>query len=277
MQQEFGDLEIPGDNQVTISKQLEKRLKDHFHTDRVNRFQLYVLSSGMRRKYLDPDTQKYSDQFLAWYKKAAMPKLFGSIANVTKYASAGDLVDYVATNTNDPAKYLNQLPVSVGALYELSIILKLHEEAFKLCLQFTAFCKSVDEPKFDWKTKKPPLISPRVTEQKVRAWRQKWENPPPPKVKRTDKRTLPLVSVYCSGELLDFDRKTGDKVGCLDLAQVEDFLKLIAEHFTDENAPQFRIDSHMEDLTSTYFKWKAYYDVARNAKKGKKDNSDRYV
>lgn len=277
MLQDFEDFEIPGDNQVTISKQLENRLKDHFHTDRINRFQLYVLSSGMRRKYLDPHTQKYSDQFLAWYKKAGMPKLFGSIANFTKYASAGDVVDYVATNTSDPAKYLNQLPVSVGALYELSIILKSDEEAFKLCLQFTASRKSVDEPKFDWKTKKPPLISPKVTEQKVRAWRQKWENPPPPKVKRTDKRTLPMVSIYCSGELLDFDRKTGDKVGCLDLAQVEEFLKLIAEHFTDENAPQFRIESHMDDLTSMYFKRKEYYDVARNAKKGKKVNSDRYV
>lgn len=274
---DFEDFEIPGDNQVTISKQLENRLKTHFHTDRANRFQLYVLSSGMRKKYLDPDTQKYSSQFLSWYQTAGMPKLFGSISNFTKYASSGDVVDYVATNTSDPEKYLNQLPVSVGALYELSIILKLDEDVFKLCLQFTASRKSIDEPKFEWKTKKPPLISSKATEQKIRAWRQKWENPPPPKVKRTDKRTLPMVTIYCSGELLDFDRKTGDKMGCLDLGQVEEFLKLISEQFTEENAPQFRIDSHMEDLTSMYFKRKAYYDVARNARKGKKDNSDRYV
>lgn len=271
------DIEVPGDNQVALSKQLEERIKNYFHTDRANRFQLYVLSSGMRRKYLDPDTQKYSDTFLSWYTKAEMPKLFGSISNFTKYASAGDVVNYVATRTSDPEKYLNQLPVSVGALYELSIILRSDEDAFKICLQFTASRKSVGEPKFEWKTKRPALIAPKATEQKIRSWRQKWENPPPPKAKRTDKRVLPMITVYCSGELLDFDRKTGDKVGCVDLDQVEEFLKVIVEKFTDENAPQFRMESHMETLTSMYFSRKASYDVARNARKGKKDKSDRYV
>jgi hypothetical protein len=271
------DFQIPGDNEVTLSSELEERLKAHFHADRVNRFQLYALSSGIRSKYLDPTTQKYSSHFTKWYSATGMDKLFGSLANFTKYASAGDVVDFIATKTSSPEKYLNQLPVSVGALYELSIILKNNEDAFKLCLQFTASRKTIDEPKFDWKTKKPAMINPKVTEQAVRAWRQKWENPPPPKVKRTDKRTLPLLTIYCSGELLDFDRKTGDKIGCLDLEQVEALLKTIAAHFSEENEKQFRIESKMEELTSMYFKRKEHYDVTRNVAKGRKDNSDRYV
>lgn len=269
--------QVPGDNEVTLSKELEERLKTHFHSDRTNRFQLYVLSSGIRKKYLDPITQKYSSQFIKWYNSTGMDKLFGSIANFTKYASAGDVVDFVATKTSNPEKYLNQLPVSVGALYEISMILKASEETFKLCLQFTASRKTIDEPKFDWKTKKPALINPKVTEQAVRTWRQKWENPPPPKAKRTDKRTLPLLTIYCSGELLDFDRKTGDKIGCLDLEQVEQFLHLVSAHFGEENSAQFRLESKMDDLTKMYFKRKDYYDVTRNAVKGRKDKSGRYV
>lgn len=114
------DFEQPGDNQVTISNNLEHRLKNHFLTDRTNRFKLYILSSGIRKKYLDTQTQKYTDQFLDWYKKRGMQKLFGSLANFTKYASAGDVVHYVATKTSNPEKYLEQLPVSVGALYEFT-------------------------------------------------------------------------------------------------------------------------------------------------------------
>lgn len=269
--------QVPGDNQVTISKDLEERLKAHFHSDRLNRFQLYVLSSGMRKKYLDQNTQKYSNQFLSWYSSTGLDKLFGSISNFTKYASAGDVVDFVTTKTANPEKYLNQLPVSVGALYEISMILKSSEEAFNVCLHFTASRKSVDELKFEWKTKKPALITPGVTEQKIRTWRRNWENPPPPKMKRTDKRTLPVISIYCSGELLDFDRKTGEKIGCVDLEKVEELMKQIAQHFNNENSSQFRIESHMDKLTSMYFKRKDYYDVTRNAKKGKKDKSGRYV
>ena len=271
------DFEQLGDNQVTISEDLENRLKNHFIADRTNRFKLYILSSGIRQKYLDPVSQKYTDQFLDWYKAKGMQKLFGSLANFTKYASAGDVIHYVATNTSDPQKYLEQLPVSVGALYESSLILKASKDTFKLCLQFTATRSSINEPKFEWKTKKPPLINPRATEEKIRLWRQKWDNPPPPKIKRADKRTLPMLSIYCSGELLDFDRKTGEKIGCLDLDQIEQFINTLTNQFTDDNKLQFRVETHLEDLTSMYFKRKEYYDVTRNAKKGKKENSGRYV
>jgi hypothetical protein len=205
-----------------------------------------------------------------------MKNFFGSIANFTKYASAGDVVSYVAASTSSPDKYLSQLPVSVGALYELSMVLKSNEDAFKLCLQFTASRKAVDEPKFDWKTKKPPLISPNVTEQAVRVWRQKWENPPPPKVKRADKRTLPLLTIFCSGELLDFDRKTGEKIGSLDLEQVETLLKKVTSLFAQADEKQFRLESKMDDLTAMYFKRKEYYDVTKNVAKGRKDTSGRY-
>jgi hypothetical protein len=174
-------------------------------------------------------------------------------------------------------KDLAQLPTSVGALYEISQILKLGEDTMKVCLQFTASRKSTAELKHEWATKKPALIQPKVTELALRTWRRKWENPPPPKQKRTDKRTLPFITITCNGELFDFDRKTGDKVGCVDLVDVEEFLKEVEELARSKNRSiQFRIDNQMDYLTQGYFKRKESYDITRNLNGGKKAE-EKYV
>ena len=146
-----------------------------------------------------------------------------------------------------------------------------------MCLQFTPKRKSVDEEKYDWKTPRPPLINKNVTEQKVRTWRQKWNNPPPPRQKRTDKRTLPFVTITCNGELFDFDRKTGEKIGCLDLDQVEAFLEKLKELFTDEVNLGFKLSNSMDYLTEGYYRRKDQYDITRNVKRGKSIKNNRYT
>jgi len=263
------DYRIPGDNQITLSKELEADLRNRFKKDRDNRFHIYLIASGIRRKYLDEATGAYSPEFQKWYKSAKMAELFGSLQNFTKYAMSGEVVNHVGTKTSNPEKYLQNLPLVVGSLYELSMILKQDEDLFNVCLHFTPRRKTIDEPKHEWKTTKPALITPSATEQKIRAWRQQWNNPPPPKVKRTDKRTLPFITITCSGELLDFDRKTGDKIGCLDLDQVEAFLAVIRQNFGEGNALQFKIEDHMDYLTKAYYSRKDYYDPAKNILSGK--------
>lgn len=263
------DYRIPGDNQITLSKELEADLRNRFKKDRENRFHIYLIASGIRRKYLDEATGVYSPEFQKWYKSAKMAELFGSLQNFTKYAMSGEVVNHVGTKTSNPEKYLQNLPLVVGSLYELSMILKQDEDLFNVCLHFTPKRKTIDEPKHEWKTTRPALITPSATEQKIRAWRQQWNNPPPPKVKRTDKRTLPFITITCSGELLDFDRKTGDKIGCLDLDQVEAFLALVRQHFGEDNALQFKIEDHMDYLTKAYYSRKDYYDPAKNIMSGK--------
>jgi hypothetical protein len=263
------DYQIPGDNQITLSKELEADLRNRFKKDRDNRFHIYLIASGIRRKYLDVATGAYSSEFQKWYKSAKMADLFGSLQNFTKYAMSGEVVNHVGTKTSNPEKYLQNLPLVVGSLYELSMILKQDEDLFNVCLHFTPRRKTTDEPKHEWKTTKPALITPSATEQKIRAWRQQWNNPPPPKVNRTDKRTLPFITITCSGELLDFDRKTGDKIGCLDLDQVEAFLAVVRQHFGEGNALQFKIEDHMDYLTKAYYSRKDYYDPAKNILSGK--------
>lgn len=269
--------QIRGGNQITLSDELEREIKERYQRSREDRFQLHLLSSALRNKYLNRKTNSYSEEFQKWYSDRGMTKIFGSLSNFTKHCGGGDVINWVGTKTSNPEKYLDQLPVSVGALYELSIILKLDEDLFKLILQFTPSRKTTDEPKYDWVTKKPPLISKDVTEEKLRNWRRKWENPPPPKQKRNDKRTLKFVEITCNGELFDFDRKTGEKTGCLDLDEVDAFLTKLRSLFDEHTNLQFKLTDHMDYLTKGYFKRKESYDVTRNIKSKKSSKKNRYV
>ena len=270
---------IPTGKRVTISESLENEIKTRFQQDRDNRFQLFLLSSGIRNKYLNKKTNKYSDEFLKWYKTSGMVDLYGSIPNFTKYSSSGDVVHYVGNQTSDPEKYLKKLPLSVGSLYEISMILKMSEDLFKVCLHFTPTRKSVDDPKHEWVTKRPSLINKNSSELKIRTWRRKWENPPPPRVKRTDKRTLPFVTISCSGELFDFDKRTGDKVGVLDLDEVELFFEKLSRFFENESPSelQFRLEDHMDYLTEGYYKRKERVDPGRNIIGSKGKKQQKYV
>ena len=251
--------------QYEISDELELKIKDCFSKDRENRFQLFLLCSGIRKKYLCSDGNYHAD-FVNWYEQKNMNSYFGKLPNFTKYAGCGDVVDYVSSNSSNTEKYLNQLPVSVGALYEISIILKTSQDLFNLCLHFTTSRKHLDEPRHEWKTKRPPLIRIDVTELEVRTWRRKFENPPPPKKKRTDKRTLPFVEITCNGELFNFDKKTGEKTGILDLDEVEVFFQKLTEFCRKEipNEMQFKISDSMDYLTEGYYKRKERVDPARN-------------
>lgn len=267
---------IPGDNKISLSKELEQEIKERFKNDRENKFQIFLICSGIRRKYLDKKTNSYKPEFDEWYKKTGMDKVFGSLPNFTKYSGCGEVVNYVGTKTSDPEKYLKQLPLTVGTLYEISKVLKQDKDLFKIILQFTPTRKSISELKHEWVTKKPPLINPNITEEKVRKWKIKWDNPPPPKQKRTDKRTLPFISITCNGELWDFNRKTGDKIGCLDLDEVEEFQRLVSKLFTSENQEKFKMESNIDYLTEGYFRGKERYSTSRNILK-KKSTKQKYV
>jgi len=95
---------IPGSNRVTLGNELVQEIRQRFEDDRDNRFQLYLLSSGIRRKYLDKKSGNYTDEFQSWYKKTKMDELYGSLANFTKYAMCGEVVNYVGTKTSNPDK-----------------------------------------------------------------------------------------------------------------------------------------------------------------------------
>jgi len=158
------DYSYRGDNRITLSDELVNEIKERFKSDRENRLQIFLLSNSIRRKYLDKKTNKYKKEFEDWYKKNKLDQYYGSLSNFTKYCGCGEVVNWVGTKSDEPQKFLNQLPLSVGSLYELSMILKKDKDLFELLLYYTPKRKSIDEPKVQWITKRPPLINKNSSE-----------------------------------------------------------------------------------------------------------------
>lgn len=266
---------IPGDNTITLSDELAREIKSRFQKDRDNRFKLFLLSHGIRQKYLDPITNEYSKEFHEWYEASGVSNLFGKLGNFTKYASAGEVVEFVATKTRDPDIELAKLPVSLRALYEISLILKHDEEAFKTCLRFTPTRQTLDAPKHEWKTKgTDPLIHPDASSLKLAAWRKRWEDPENRKEEDKFRRNVKLLTVSVSEDLFAFDES--GKTGVVDMEQVQDLLTQIQALFSKSNEKQFKLETQIERITEKYASEKEKADPASALKAPKKSRADDY-
>jgi hypothetical protein len=86
------------------------------------RFRLYVLAASLRKRYWTAKTNKYDKDFHDWYgtKGRNLNRFFKTFPNFTKYAAAGDLVNFIATRSETPKDDLAKLPSSLIALYHLS-------------------------------------------------------------------------------------------------------------------------------------------------------------
>ena len=274
---EVSDFVIPGANAMTLGAELAASIKERFSKDRDNRFQIYTTAAGLRKQHLDPATKAYSNEFVAWYDRNGMKKLFGEMsASFSRYAAAGELVDWVATY-QDPIetethkehgkllpenylqdcrlKRLEMLPVGRSALYELYLILKQEgEQVFSLLFSFNVSRTRSDQTEPEqWAKDGDPFINPLLSESQARSWRVRWQSPPQPKQKRTDKRTLVLGVITAHGSLFDFDKKTGEKTpDSLDLDQVLEFERKLNALFPDPDNNPFKFIPNMEYLTNGY-------------------------
>ena len=267
--------QIPGDNAITLSDELAREIKSRFQKDRDNRFKLFLLSHGIRQKYLDPITNEYPKEFHEWYEASGVSKLFGKLSNFSKYAAAGEVIEYVATKTRMPDEELAKLPVSLRALYEISLILKLDEEVFKACLHFTPTRKTLDAPKHEWKTKDTdPLIHPEASSLELASWRKRWETPIKQKEEDKFRRNVKLLTVSVSQDLFAFDES--GKTGVVDMEQVQDLLTQIQALFSKSNEKQFKLETQIERITEKYASEKEKADPANALKSLKKSRADDY-
>lgn len=266
---------MPGDNAITLSDELAKEIKSRFQRDRDNRFKLFVLSHGIRKKYLDPVSNDYSQEFHEWYATSGVGDLFGKLANFTKYASAGEVVEYVATKTRKPVEDLAKLPVSLRALYEVSLILKLDADVFKTCLRFTPTRKTIGAPKHEWKTKNTdPLIHPDVSSIALAAWRKRWEEPENHKEEDKYRRNVKLLTVSVSEDIFAFD--AGGKRGVVDLEQVNSLLSQIQALFSKSNEKQFKLETQIERIVEKYETERDKADPINALKGSKNRRADDY-
>lgn len=247
------DYRVPGTNAITISPALAKDIKERFARDRDNRFHIFLLAAGMRKKYLQPsDVGKdtYSADFRSWYDDNGMAKLFGKLeSSFSKYAASGTVIEFVAEGSYlnsenrpadlapiNPRPFLDALPVTVTSLYELSLIKeRVDGRTFRALFKSKPTRKSLDEDLRSANTSdKLPLIHPHATAAELASWRKNWGDPPQPKLPRADKRTLMLAAITVSGELFDFD-KDGEHVGSVKLDEVKDCIARLRDLISELN------------------------------------------
>lgn len=267
---------LPGDNTATFSKKLASEIRKRFRSDRDNRFKLYLLSAGIRRKYLNPKTKTYAQDFQNWFKESHVDELFGSLSNFTRYAAAGDVIDYVASNTNTPEKYLAQLPTSLRSLYEISKILKMDQEVFPVCFHFTPTRKRVGDPKSEWKTRDTTsLFHSHCSSVKLAAWRANWEEPKTKSKEDEFRRNVKLLTVRVSQDIFDFD-EVGNKTGAVDIEAVQSLLAQIEALFSDANKQKFKLETDFDRIKDKYKAEQQKRDPATVLKTSKKSRADDY-
>lgn len=273
---DLSNFQSPGDNTVTLSEGLATDLKKLFRKDRENRFRLFLLCHGIRQKYLDPVRNDYAKEFHDWYSSSGVAELFGKLPNFTKYAAAGEVVDFVATKTTNPTKYLKQLPTSTRALYEVFQIMKLDEEAFHVCLNFTPTRKHFDAPKYEWKTKgTSPLIHPTASSLDLAAWRKRWEAPVKDKVEDKFRRNVRLLTISVSEDIFEFD-PVGNKVGVVDMSEVKALLSQIEALFSQDNEKQFKLETQIDRIAEKYRSEQEKHDPHNVLKSTKQNRAEKY-
>ncbi len=244
-------------------------LKAHFKRARDERAQICLIAESIRRAHLSQNGGRdvYSVEFNAWYEQNKLDIVFGHKSNFTKYAQVGSRVySFIANELAAPeakrTEFLNNLPLSISALYEISTLINSADiksksvelvghpsgwDELRIALTSSMSRKSIDEPIGTSSAASKPLINPHVSAAQIISWKNNWRRPPQ-KVTRTTKTTVPLAVIYANGELYDFDRKTGEKIGRLDLVDVQRKLQQLQKIFTQAELKNelFRIE---DDLT----------------------------
>ena len=222
-------------------------------------------------------SNEYPPEFHNWYANSGVAELFGKLPNFTRYAAAGEAIDYIAKETSKPKKYLAQLPTSMNALYEVAQIIKLDADAFRACLHFTPSRKTLNAPKHEWRTKNTtPLIKPSTTAKELFSWRKNWEEPEQLKEEDKYRRNVNLLTVLINEDIFGFD-DVGNKTGIVDMEHVQNLLSQIEALFSKSNEKQFKLDTKIDRIKEKYQIERDKRDPAIALKSARKSRADDYT
>jgi hypothetical protein len=160
---------------VNLGQELADELAELVSDTRTSVITLAKRASTIRAEYLDSDRGKYDPDFRRFWKSFGMDSRFGTLANFTKYALAGEAVTNVRRATGGSE---DRYPTSLRALYELSL---LTPEEIALCLENTFSRTEITDDRDKWTVPSPAraLITPSVTGAAIVAWRKQWRDPQP--------------------------------------------------------------------------------------------------
>ena len=262
---------IPSGKRIALTDDLASEIKSRFQQDRDNRFQIYLIAAGLRKKHLTANAKgkdTYDKAFRQFYRANDFEKLFGKLdSQFGKYAASGEVIAYVSKGkyfdkdrpdflpAPDVSPFLNALPLSINALYQIWFIIKddeIDDTTFRTLFKTTPKRTDVGQSLKDAKTPDVPLIHPHATAAELMLWRKNWLAPPERKLPRGDKRTLLLAAVTVSGELFDF--KLGGHAGCVNLDEVRDAIERleVAIEKLNKGAEKFLVLSNETYLSEGY-------------------------
>ncbi len=254
----------PTKAQVALTDSLVEVIKMHHRKSREHMFHLCMIAYGLRTHNLmkaktgaggNAQREIYKPLFRDWYLTNNLDDVYGSFSNFTHYAMAGRLLNYVRWQVRE--NYIDRLPSSMTALYELSRILwtqgdKATQESKKL------FEEALIKPTKDG-SKNSAFIHPKVTRKEIEKWRNERSDKPSltkkaSKVTKDDPHTVVIATIKVNQDLFKFARVSGEKRVGTKLEQVELLINELELLLNLENKgkSRFALKSHFDEVSRLY-------------------------
>jgi hypothetical protein len=191
--------------------------------------------------------RKYDKEFETWWKTQGMDRVFGNRVNWTKWYRAGEAIEKVRIAHRE---HLDRLPLNRDALCEIAM---LQPDELQLALENNYTRTSITQSEAAWKRPRMqrPVINPGATASAIRRWRKNWREPRRP---RSEKCTLPFITIRLHSSLLDFD-KFGRPSGVIAPGQAVEINHKIVDLLKPLD-PFIRVDSKLEHILRSYDKRK---------------------
>jgi hypothetical protein len=222
---------------------LQDTFKKLFRGGKKHIRELAVEAFEVHRQHYRAEDRRYNDEFETWWNREGMNDLFGTRTDWTKWYRAGEAIEKVQAQY---VQHIHQLPLSRDALYEIAM---LRPDEMFLCFRDHFTRHSVIEPEDKWKWPKTPkpVINPKATAASIRNWRKRWRQPLPP---RTEKRTLPFITIHIDRSLYDFD-KSGRHMGLIGPGQAVEINQKVIDLLKPLDA-FLRVNPKLETLLEGY-------------------------
>jgi hypothetical protein len=273
-------LSIPNCKKTDLSK-LNKQVQDLFSKKKASTVEICLLSAGIRDKYLTQVDGRpaYAAEFNNWIENGSGRSQYGDKSNFTKYAGAGDAINYFA-NIKKPKKddfdYVNALPLnSVSALYEINKIISVLDGVVDHRAQpriFTLFHGRVqrrsgkDEVGETNTNENKKLIHPQSRANDLKNWREGWEGwiSSATKVVKPAVEGIKFTELRINTSLFEWNqagKKSDSQVSFKEFSEELARLQkvLLAEGFisTDKNKGIFKLDISEQQLASLQANYEA--------------------
>lgn len=201
---------------------------------------MFLYAAGLRERYLDKKKEQYSPEFEEWYAKHEVQQLLGKMPSFTKYAMAGGVVSFFANDFKD-GKYINQLPLTRSALYEISLLKELVSTSE---LEKLFYKGGADDDE--------GLIHPSASAADIASYRNRLEFKSTKATKGKNKKfNIALATIYVSRDLYKFHKGTGEHVGAVKLKDAE---KLLASITGKLDAEMFDLRDNLAKISAAYKK-----------------------